>query len=182
MFKGIIALLIAVIVFGGGIFMWFQGVNNNYIDLENQYTKQLAKLETFHDKMWKTIKSDAQVADKYKDGFNEVYTNIMQGRYSSGSKDGSLMKWIQESNPQFNSSMYEKLMTTIEAQRTGFFNEQDIMQGIVKEGNDLVLKFPTKYALAGKKRFEFTPISSSVSKNVMETRMDDELYLGDDKK
>jgi hypothetical protein len=105
----------------------------------------------------------------------------MEGRYSGGSKDGSLMKWIQESNPQFNSSMYEKMMTTVEAQRNGFFAEQDIMQGIVKEGNAIVRKPPSSIvcALFGLEKFEFEPISSSVSKQVMETREDNDLYLGD---
>jgi hypothetical protein len=181
MLKIIAALGIAAVVFFGAIGMYTLGVYNNYIDLELSYEKQLAKLETFHDKMWKTIKSQAKVTDKYKEGFNEVYTNIMQGRYSGGSNDGSLMKWIQESNPQFNSSMYEKLMTTIEAQRTGFFNEQDIMQGIVKEGNALVRKPPSSIvcALTGLEKFEFEPISSSVPKEVMESRQDNDLYLDD---
>jgi hypothetical protein len=179
--KILIAMVLAMFVFVGAIGMYSLSVYNRHVDIDLSYEKQLAKLETFHDKMWKTIKSQAKIADKYKDGFNEVYKNIMEGRYSGGSKDGSLMKWIQESNPQFNSSMYEKMMTTVEAQRNGFFAEQDIMQGIVKEGNAIVRKPPSSIvcALFGLEKFEFEPISSSVSKQVMETREDNDLYLGD---
>lgn len=170
--------VIGIIVILAAVFFYGVGIENRYIDLENTYNKQLAKLETFHDKMWKTIKSQAKVTDKAKDAFKDIYVGIMEGRYSSaGPNDGSLMKWIKEDNPQFDQTMYTKLMTTIEAQRTAFHNEQDIMQGIVKEMNDMRLKFPTKYWLADKPEAEFTPISSTTSKNVMETRTDDDLYL-----
>lgn len=149
--------------------------NNRYIDLNNGYKQQQATLETFHDKMWKTIQSQAKVVDKQKDGFKEVYVGIMEGRYSKG--DGTLMKWIQESNPQFDQTSYQKLMTTIEAQRNGFFAEQKIMQEIVKEVNDLRTKFPSSFWLASKPEASFIPISSTKSKEVMETHKDDELHL-----
>jgi hypothetical protein len=168
---------LALIVILAAVFFYGVGIENRYIDLENVYDKQVAKLETFHDKMWKTIKSQAKVTDKAKDAFKDIYIGIMEGRYSKG--DGTLMKWIKEDNPQFDQTMYTKLMTTIEAQRTAFHNEQDIMQGIVKEMNDLREKFPSKYWLRDKPEAKFIPISSTVSKNVMETRTDDDLHLGD---
>jgi hypothetical protein len=171
------AAFLAIFVIGGALLMYFAGTHNRYVDLENQYDKQMTKLETFHDKMWKTIKSQTKITDKAKDGFKDIYVGIMEGRYSKGG--GQMMLWLKEHNPQFDQTMYTKLMTTVEAQRNGFFKEQDIMQGIVKEGNDLVRKLPSSIvcSIMGKKPFEFTPISSSVSKKVMETRIDDELHL-----
>jgi hypothetical protein len=179
MTKIILALLMAMFVFVGAIGLYGVGVYNRYTDLELSYEKQTAKLETFHDKMWKTIKSQAKVTDKAKDAFKEIYVGIMEGRYSKG--DGTLMKWIKEDNPNFDQTMYTKLMTTIEAQRTGFFNEQDIMQGIVREANSIVRKMPSSLvcAIMGLKELKFEPISSSVSKEVMKTRVDDDLHLGD---
>ena len=53
------------------------------------------------------------------------------------------------------------------------------MQGIVKEMNDMREKFPSKFWLSDKPEVVFEPISSSVSKEVMKTRMDDDLHLGD---
>lgn len=180
MLKVVLSLLIGFIVFIAAIGLYSMGVYNNYVDIDLSYEKQTAKLETYHDKMWKTIKSQAKVTDKAKDAFKDIYVGIMEGRYSSGgSRDGSLMKWIHEQNPQFDQTMYTKLMTTIEAQRTGFHNEQDIMQGIVKEGNSIVRKPPSSIvcAIFGLEKFKFEPISSSVSKEVMKTREDNELYI-----
>lgn len=170
-----IGLVLSILIVGASIFFYGVGVQNRYIDLENTYNKQMAALETFHDKMWKTIQSQAKVTDKAKDAFKEIYIGIMEGRYSKG--DGTLMKWIKEDNPQFDQTMYTKLMTTIEAQRTAFHNEQDLMQGIVKEMNDLRRKWPSKYWLSDKPEAKFVPISSTTSKNVMETRTDDELHI-----
>lgn len=179
--KAVTALAtLVIVVLGASILFYGVGIQNKYIDMENTYTKQEAKLETFHDKMWKTIKSQAKITDKAKDAFKDIYVGIMEGRYSSGgNRDGSLMKWIKEDNPAFDQTMYTKLMVTIEAQRTGFHNEQDIMQGIVKEMNDLRLKFPSKYWLSDKPEVVFEPISSTKSKDVMNTRADDDLYIGD---
>lgn len=176
--KTIIAgIVVSFIVVGLAIFFYGVSVKNRYIDLNNVYTKQLAKVETFHDKMWKTIKSQAKVTDKAKNAFKEIYVGIMEGRYSHGSQDGSLMKWIKEDNPNFDQTMYTKLMTTIEAQRTGFFNEQDMAQTIVAEMNGMREKFPTSFWLSDKPKVIFVPISSTVSKKVMETRTDNDLHL-----
>lgn len=166
----IVVLVITFVIYG-------IGVKNKYIDLENRYTKQTAKIETYHDKMWKTIQSGAKINEQKKNDFKEVYSAIMEGRYSGGSQDGSLMKWIQEDNPQFDQSSYSKLMTIVEAERTGFFNEQDIIQGIVAIMNGMKQKFPTKYFLTDKEIIVFVPISSKVSKEVMDSRTDDDLHL-----
>ena len=173
----IVGPIVALAIIFGGIFFYGVGVENSYIDLENRYTKQTAKIESFHDKMWKTIKSQTKVTDKMKDAFKEIYVPLMEGRYANDS--GQFMKWIQESNPQFDQAAYAKLMTTIEAQRTGFHNEQTIMQQVVKEMNDKRLKFPSKFWVGDKPEVTFAVISSSASKNVMETRLDDSLHLDD---
>jgi hypothetical protein len=156
-------------------FLWRESVKNRYIDINNQYTKQQNRIETFHDTMWKTIKQSTNVTDKAKESFKEMYIPLMEGRYSHGG--GQMMQWIKENNPQFDFSLFKHLMVQIESLRKQFFNEQDMMQAIVKEGNDLIEKFPTNYVLDDKPEFVFTPISSTVSKEVMKTRVDDDISL-----
>ena len=157
------------------LFLWSESVKNTYIDLSNQYTKQSTRIETFHDTMWKTIKQSTNVTDKAKESFKEMYVPLMEGRYSHGG--GQMMQWIKENNPQFDFSLFKHLMVQIESLRKQFFNEQDMMQAIVKEGNDLITKFPTRYVLSDKSPFEFVPISSTTSKEVMKTRVDDDVSL-----
>jgi hypothetical protein len=156
-------------------FLWRESVKNRYIDINNQYIKQQNRIETFHDTMWKTIKQSTNVTDKAKESFKEMYIPLVEGRYSHGG--GQMMQWIKENNPQFDFKLFDKLMTQIESLRKQFFNEQDMMQAIVKEGNDLRTKFPTVYVLEDKPEFIFIPISSTTSKEVMKTRVDDDVSL-----
>lgn len=171
----ITGIVIICISIGAGLFFYGVSVENRYVDLENTYDKQTAKLESFYDKMWKTIQSQAQITDNMKADFKEIYVAIMEGRYSEGG--GDLMKWIHEANPNYDQTAYLKLMTSIEAQRTGFHNEQTIMQQIVKEMNDMREKWPSKLWLGGKKEAAFEPISSTIAKTVMQTHSDDNLFL-----
>lgn len=192
MFKKIFALgLIALIVAVIGIFMYNVQVDNRIIDLQNLFAKENAKVETFHDTMWKTIKQQANVTDKMKEAFKEIYIPLIQGRYSQG--DGTLMKWIKEDNPKFDQAAYTKLMNSIESLRREFFAIQDTIQGVVKEHNDMIgmpirakdgtilrvkKKFPTGYFIDDDIEFlEFVPISSTASKEVMKTRVDDNTDL-----
>ena len=92
--------------------------NNQEIDLRQQCEAQRGKVEGVHDAMWKIISQKAQVSQEYRAGFDSIYTHIIEGRYSQG--DGSLMKWIQEANPQFDTSLYKDVMDAIEQQRTIF--------------------------------------------------------------
>ena len=55
--------------------------------------------------MRKVLKQKAQVTDEYKSAFESIYPKLIEGRYSKG--DGSLMKWIKESNPNFDVSLYQ---------------------------------------------------------------------------
>jgi hypothetical protein len=90
--------------------------------------------------MWEILQSKAGVATEYKEGFKEIYVPLIEGRYSKG--DGTLMKWITESNPQFDPSLYKDLMTAIEGQRNGFFLEQTKLIDIDREHKTLRAMFP----------------------------------------
>ena len=107
---------------GGGvllllIIMYFS-YNNREIALRKEAEAQKGKIETVHDTMWKTLKQEAGVTEKYRETFEKIYPELIAGRYNGES--GSLMKMIQESNPQFDTKLYDKLMQSIESQRAYF--------------------------------------------------------------
>ena len=98
----IIAAILGIFVISG-ISMYFS-YNNQEISLRNEAEAQRGKIEGLHDKMWKVISQKAQISQEYASSFDQIYTHIMSERYDAG--DGSLMKWITEANPQFDSSSY----------------------------------------------------------------------------
>ena len=156
--------LIAIVAIG---FMWGVGVNNKEIRLRNLSTAQMSVIEANYDKMWKVIQQQAGVADEAKNAFKEIYIPLIEGRYSNDS--GTMMKWITEQNPQFNTNLYEKLMTSIEALRADFFQEQKKMISIVNEHNNLRMMFPSSLIVGGASPIEYTVISSKKTKAVMES-------------
>jgi hypothetical protein len=149
--------------------------NNQEIALRQECAAQRGKVEGVHDAMWKIISQKAQVSNEYRAGFDSIYTHIIEGRYSQG--DGSLMKWIKEANPQFDTSLYKDVMDAIEQQRTIFKNVQEVMIDKKREHETLCKTYPGKWFISDTSPIEYTIISSSQSKVVMETGVDDNVDL-----
>ena len=149
--------------------------NNQEVALRQQAEAQRAKVESNFDTMWKIISQQAQVSNEYKDAFKEIYPDLIAGRYSQG--DGSLMKWIQESNPDFDASLYKTLMQSIEVQRIQFDKTQQRMVDIIREHETLCQTLPSSWFIKDKTPIEYTVISSSKTKLTMETGVDDDVEL-----
>lgn len=175
--KKIIGICIAVILVigvGSAVGMYFS-YNNTDARLRAQVEAQRGKVEGVHDKMWKVLQQKAQVSNEYKDAFAEIYPELIEGRYSQG--DGSLMKWITEANPTFDTSLYKDLMLSIELLRTEFEKTQSRLIDMIREHNVLLNTVPSKWFIANKEKIEYTIISSTQTKIVMQTGIDDNISL-----
>ena len=175
--KKIIGISIAVIVmvFGVVTLSMYFSYNNTDAKLRAQAEAQRGKIEGVHDKMWKVLQQKAQVSNEYKNAFSEIYPALIEGRYSQG--DGSFMKWIQEANPNFDTSLYKDLMQSIEIQRTEFAKTQERMLDIIREHEVLQTTVPSKWFLKNTEPIEYVVISSTRSKMVMEIGIEDDVKL-----
>ena len=151
------------------LLIMFFTYNNKEIYLRKEADAQRKKIESTHDKMWKVIKQKAEVSDKYRETFERVYPEIIAGRYSDGS---SAMKWIQEANPNFDTSLYNDLMQAIEIQRTHLHNAQTRMLDVIRERASLIESYPSRWFITNKSEIEYEVISSTKTHNVVETRVD----------
>jgi hypothetical protein len=88
-----------------------------------------------------------------------------------------MMKWIQEANPNFDTSLYKDLMQSIELNREEFRKTQERMLDIIREHEVLLTTVPAKWFVKNKDRIEYTVISSTRSKVVMDTGLDDNVNL-----
>lgn len=176
--KRLILIAIGTIVLFGTLCLvgCYFSYNNQEIRLRTEAEAQRGKVEGVHDKMWKVIQQKAQVTDEYKDAFSEIYPAIMEGRYS-GNGDGSLMKWVTESNPNFDTSLYKDLMQSIEVLRTEFQRSQEMMLDVVREHTALCTTYPSKWFIKNKTPIEYTVISSTITKEVMKTGTDDSVDI-----
>ena len=162
----ILCILAIVIII---IAMYFS-YNNKEIALRNESEAQRGKIETVRDRMFQIIREQANVSSEYRDAFNEIYPKIIEGRYKDG---GQLMKWIQEANPTFDISLYQTLSNSIEVQRTAFTSTQNRMLDIINQRVTLIEQMPSCWFIKNKSTIEYTPITTSATKVVMSSGIDD---------
>jgi hypothetical protein len=175
--KIVLITLLVILGCGAATFagMYFS-YNNKEIALRAKAKAQVGKIEGVHDKMWKVIQQKAQVTTEYKDAFAKIYPEIISGRYS-GDGDGSLMKWVTESNPNFDTSLYTDLMQSIEILRSEFQRNQETMLDLIREHKTLCTTYPGRWFISNTMEIEYTVISSTKSKVVMETGIDDDVKM-----
>jgi exonuclease V gamma subunit len=87
------------------------------------------------------------------------------------------MKWIQEANPHFDTSLYKTLMETIESERKAFLNAQNRLIDIIRQHETLCESYPSKWFIINTTPIEYTVISSTRTKSAMETGIDDDVEL-----
>lgn len=174
--KKLIIIAVLALVILSGISFWYS-VNKSDIKLRNLAKAEIEKVEIIHDEVFKVISQNAQVTIEYREGFEEIYTKIMEGRYSGGSQDGSLMKWVQESNPDFTPDLYKKLMVDIEVLRGKFAKQQIRVEDIIREHNNLIQDPIKSIFLKNTEPIDYIVISSAITKKVIETREDNEIDL-----
>lgn len=171
-------MLLPIIICGAVVIiliaMYFT-FNNKEVALRKEAEAQRGKIESVYDTMWKVLKQEAGVTEQYRKTFEEIYPKLIAGRYE---KDGDqLLKMIQESNPAFDTRLYDKLMQSIEVQRAYFATAQQRMLDILRERETLLESMPQCWFISNKTKIDYQVISSTVTQNVMATRRDDDIEL-----
>jgi len=163
--------------------VWAVGLNNDEIKLRNRGLAQQETCAAYFDKMWKILQQKAGVTDQYKEGFKEIYTALIEGRYSDeGKGQETFMKWIVESNPTFDVSLYKDLMASIEGERNGFFMEQQKLIDIDRQHKDMRMTFPNKMIIGSRSDLEIKVIKSLKTEEVYKTGQENDVDLFKDKK
>lgn len=164
----IIIVVIAVLL----IAMYFS-CNNKEVALRKEAEAQEKAIASVRDTMWKTIKEKAGVSEKYRETFEKIYPEIIAGRYQQ--EGSSTFKMIHESNPEFDTSLYQELMQTIECQRAAFNNAQKRMLDIIRERDTLLETMPQKFFISNKSKIEYKPIVSDATNEVIRTHVDNDM-------
>ena len=170
----IILAVMLVFITGVSCMSMYFSYNNQEVALRKQAEAQRGKVEGTFDAMWKIISQQAQVSDQYKEAFKEIYPDLISGRYKD---NNTLMKWVQESNPNFDTRLYNTLMQTIEVQREQFKKSQERMLDLIREHETLCETYPSKWFITNTTPIEYTIISSTKTKYTMETGVDDGVEL-----
>lgn len=165
----IIALAAVVLI---GMYITY---NNQEVALRKEAEAQKGKVESVHDQMWKVIQQKAGVTEEYRETFEKVYPEIISGRYNQ--EGSTAMKWIQESNPDFDTALYKDLMQAIEVQRAYFTQAQTRMLDILRQRETLLESIPAKFFISNKTKIDYTIVSSTRTKTVTQTGIDDDIDI-----
>jgi hypothetical protein len=150
--------------------------NNTCVRYETtlQASKDVSKSQ--YDNFWKSVKEVAQVPSQYSGDMQKVYLGLMEGRYKG---KNPLMNWIQESNPNFDASLYKQVQQVIESGRNDFKATQTDMIDKARAYKSYVKQFPTSMlaSFVGKpsadfKWSDYEPVTSDETANAFETRKD----------
>lgn len=148
--------------------------NNKEIALRKECEAQRGKIKAARDRMFKVIREKAEVSTQYRDTFEKVFPEIISGRYGKDG-GGDLMKWIVESNPNFDTSLYHKVMNAVEVQRQMFMSEQTRMLDIINQRATLIEAYPSRWFVRNRKPINYTVIASTKTNDVIFTGIDDEV-------
>lgn len=170
LYVGVLILILGVI--GFSIYI---SKSNAEIELRNQFGAQQENCKIVYDETWKVLKQMSGITDRYAEDFKGIYTDLMEKRYGNGG--GGLMKWIQERNPDFDSSLYTKLQNAIEAKRGEFTREQRRLLDIKRTHDNMIMTFPGSVLLSGRERLEAQIVTSSKTKQVFEDGEENDIEL-----
>jgi len=151
--------------------------NNREVDLRATVEASQKANQVVYDRVWKTIQQQAGVTDKYQQSFRDIYKDVMDARNPDG--QAKLVKFVTEANPNFDSSLFTTLMTSIESNRRDFEREQKSLIDKSREHNTLLRKFPGNIYLGilGRKEIPIQLVTSSRTDNAFVNGKDDDTEL-----
>ncbi len=149
---------------------------NQEVELRTRAEAQQKAVEVVFDETWKVIAQQAQVADKYRESFKEIYPALMEGRYGNA-RGGALMSWVTESNPDFDTSLFDRLSRSIEAKRAALTREQKVLLDVKRSHDALRQRLPSRWFVGDVAELEAVVITSTRAETAAATGKDDDVGL-----
>lgn len=133
-----VAILFVVGLVGYVSLSW--SYQNKEIQLRNKIESVIDGNKSNFSKMQNIIFGNAEVAEKYSKDFTNIYPDLIKGRYSK--HQGKIMQWVQESNPNYDTTLLQNVQKQITAQRESFHYAQLQLINLGKQHDDLLQEIP----------------------------------------
>lgn len=162
--KIFVGIVISIAVFVIVLTVSIIGSYNSAVRMEKGIQAQYEQNQNQRSAYVNSIAEAVQVPKMYVEDFKKILTAEMEGRYGkSGSK--ATFQWIKEHNLNFDSSVYKKLQTMIEAGRTKFAHEQKLLIDKKRQYEAMLGTFPGSvvYPILGFPRIDLSKYKIVVS-------------------
>lgn len=156
--------------------LMYAGYHNKEVALRKAIEAKQKANEAVYDEVWKVIKQNAQVTDKYEKGFEKIYSSLMEGRYGNA-RGGSLLSFINEANPQFDSAVYTRLQNAIEGQRAKFTENQKLLVDLKREHETLLVSFPAKIFVGSRDSVDIVVVTSGKTDKTFATGQENDVNV-----
>jgi len=174
--KALIVAGASLVFLGLLVAMTYVSISNQEISLRTSAEAQQEANAAIFDKTWKVVAQEAQILEKYKDDFKDVYGTIMTDRYR-GARAGALMSWINEHNPTLDPGAYKRLMSAVESNRAEFLTGQKRLIDIDREHKALKRKFPGSIFVGSRADLEIIVVTSEKTKQTFTTGSENDIDL-----
>jgi len=147
-----IVVVCGLIVAGIGI-----GASNREVALRNKGEALQQESKVVYDNTWKVISQVAQVAEKHKQAFSDIYEKVMDKRYQD---QNLLLKFITEANPNFDKGLYPQVIDAIQGERAKFTRTQAQLIDIQREHKTLLQTWPASMFVGNRKPLDIQLVTS----------------------
>lgn len=161
------ALIVAV-----GIALYWMGVYNRAMMLENKFNAIVSENKTSMDNMWKTIQQKYQLKSDYSKEMMQLMNATVAGR-----QGGSLFRSTTEAMPGLDASIYKDVMATIEGKRDMFKRSQDMQIELKREHDNLRTTMPSSLFVGGRPELKLQLVTSTRTDAAFESGKDDDVKL-----
>jgi hypothetical protein len=159
--------------------MYALGIRNEAAQLLNTITATEKLATGHHDNMWKKISQVVQVTKAERESLEKIMIGYADARTQRGD-NAPIMNWIKETVPQVDNSTFRNLQNIITGSRDSWMVTQTDLNDKIMQYNSVLQDYPKGWFLQ-KMGFEFKEykvISSTRSREAMDTGVDDDVDLG----
>lgn len=169
---GLVAVVIAVVL---GVYLL--STYNAQATLLNTYNMKVKDNQSEFDNMFKKISQVTQISVAKKDAFKEVFTAYAEARTSKS--QNQMMTWVKENAPNFDLSIYDKVLNVITGSRDSWTFRQKELVGIAEQYNLNLSVQPRGFILKlfGFQIIDPKIITSSRTEEAFRTGKDDDTKL-----
>jgi hypothetical protein len=171
----VVMALLAVTLVAVTVGVWIS-THNREAALRAEFDAQQQSIEASFDRVWKVISQSGQVAAAERETFRNTYVEIMDATKGVVG-DGKLVSGFSQAGISISPDLYKQLQQTVEAQRDGFFRDQQRLLDIQRQHKTLLNSVAGLVFCAGRTPVEAKLITSTRASEVFNSGKEDDIAV-----